>query len=444
MGFLIAEISGLLALAAIAGGAFVYWWKGRNFMDVSSEYESLRRQLEELEVVRQAKAKADSRVAALEAENGQVARRLADELEWRRSVEPKLDELGGAVGKIKPTDLSAVEAKLGSLGGAVEKIRPADLKPIESKLGSLEGTVAKLHNADVSGIETKVAAVAAAIAARKSTDLSPVEQRLHAIEARLAGLRPTDVSGVEKEVGSLRAAVGAIKPADLGALEARLADVGRSVAKLQNADLSNVERRLASVEKTLSAIRPTDVASVERSVAAVQEQVRTLKNADLSPVEARLGALAQAVDRLEARIKAAPVTDYSAIVARLESMERTLAAPARPVAPQAPKPKAVAPRRDRKPGGNLLRAASHGKPDDLKRIKGVGPKLERMLHDIGVFYFWQVSDWRKADVQFVDDKLQVFKGRIERDDWVGQARSLAREAGARVRPAPGAQLASQG
>ena len=52
--------------------------------------------------------------------------------------------------------------------------------------------------------------------------------------------------------------------------------------------------------------------------------------------------------------------------------------------------------------------------------------LSELLNEIGVFYFWQVAEWTPRDVEWVDEKLEHFKGRIERDNWVGQARELAR------------------
>jgi len=70
----------------------------------------------------------------------------------------------------------------------------------------------------------------------------------------------------------------------------------------------------------------------------------------------------------------------------------------------------------------------------LKTINGVGPKLEKMLHGIGVYYYWQVADWTKADVQEADDLLDAFKGRIERDNWVKQAGALAKLPVAGKRP----------
>lgn len=67
-------------------------------------------------------------------------------------------------------------------------------------------------------------------------------------------------------------------------------------------------------------------------------------------------------------------------------------------------------------------------PDDLKRIHGVGPALERTLNGLGVTRFEQIAAWTRADVERIDEHLR-FRGRIERDDWIGQARELAARAG---------------
>ena len=68
-------------------------------------------------------------------------------------------------------------------------------------------------------------------------------------------------------------------------------------------------------------------------------------------------------------------------------------------------------------------AAPAGK-DDLKLLKGVGPKLEEKLHDAGVTTFAQIAAWGADDIARMDDLLS-FKGRIERDGWVDQAKQLA-------------------
>ena len=63
--------------------------------------------------------------------------------------------------------------------------------------------------------------------------------------------------------------------------------------------------------------------------------------------------------------------------------------------------------------------------DDLKMISGVGPKIEGILHSLGIYTFAQVASWKQAEREWVDGYLN-FKGRIERDDWVKQADALAR------------------
>ena len=65
-----------------------------------------------------------------------------------------------------------------------------------------------------------------------------------------------------------------------------------------------------------------------------------------------------------------------------------------------------------------------GAPDDLKLIVGVGPVLERMLHQLGVTTFRQVAHWSEDDIDVIDAKLHEFPGRIRRDGWVTQARAL--------------------
>ena len=63
--------------------------------------------------------------------------------------------------------------------------------------------------------------------------------------------------------------------------------------------------------------------------------------------------------------------------------------------------------------------------DDLKRLSGVGPALEKKLNAAGVTTFAQVANWTEADVEEFGEKLS-FKGRIEREGWIEQAKELAK------------------
>ncbi len=70
----------------------------------------------------------------------------------------------------------------------------------------------------------------------------------------------------------------------------------------------------------------------------------------------------------------------------------------------------------------------HEKPpkevDDLKEIIGIGKVFERALNDLGVFNFRQIASFGVADIARVNTKLKEFKGRMEQDDWIGQAKEL--------------------
>jgi NADH-quinone oxidoreductase subunit E len=73
----------------------------------------------------------------------------------------------------------------------------------------------------------------------------------------------------------------------------------------------------------------------------------------------------------------------------------------------------------------LLTAARGGKGDDLELIWGVGPKLGKMLNEMGIWHFDQVAAWTPAELAWVDARLTGFKGRAVRDDWISQAKKLA-------------------
>ena len=66
-----------------------------------------------------------------------------------------------------------------------------------------------------------------------------------------------------------------------------------------------------------------------------------------------------------------------------------------------------------------------GKGDDLTLILGVGPKLAALCQSLGFYHFDQIAAWSPAEIAWVDENLEGFKGRVSRDKWVLQARILA-------------------
>ena len=88
-------------------------------------------------------------------------------------------------------------------------------------------------------------------------------------------------------------------------------------------------------------------------------------------------------------------------------------------APKAATAKAAAPKVKAAP------AAASGEGDDLTQLSGVGPALLKKLNAAGITTFAQIAAWTEADVAEFDEKLS-FKGRIEREGWIAQAKELAR------------------
>ncbi|MEL7164087.1 MAG: 50S ribosomal protein L21 [Pseudomonadota bacterium] len=95
----------------------------------------------------------------------------------------------------------------------------------------------------------------------------------------------------------------------------------------------------------------------------------------------------------------------------------------------APKKKAAAPKAETKAAPKKAAKADEAPAaaggDDLKALSGVGPALEKKLHAAGVTTFAQIAAWTPEDVAAMDEKLS-FKGRIEREGWIDQAKELAK------------------
>ena len=144
----------------------------------------------------------------------------------------------------------------------------------------------------------------------------------------------------------------------------------------------------AAVKKTTSSAKASTPS---------QKQVSTAK-----PVTAKLAAAKKAP------VRKAPVTKAPAKKAAAKKV------PVKKAGPKAAQ-KATGAKATPKPSA----------PDDLKLISGVGKMIETKLVKAGITKFSQIAAWKKADIVEFDEKLS-FKGRIDRDDWIKQARMLAK------------------
>ena len=133
-------------------------------------------------------------------------------------------------------------------------------------------------------------------------------------------------------------------------------------------------------------------------------------------------------------VKPAPAKAPAPKAPKPQAKTTAAPAPAKSAGPSTSKPAAKASARPRKPvrTSNWLAAPRGGRADDLLVIKGIGPINKRKLNEHGIFHFDQIAAWTAADIAAAEAYLE-FDGRIEREDWIGQAKDLASEAG---KPAP--------
>lgn len=125
----------------------------------------------------------------------------------------------------------------------------------------------------------------------------------------------------------------------------------------------------------------------------------------------------------------APVSAKSAKPAAKKDAESAAEKPAGKAAAKAPASlaKAAAKSAPVAAGGSkpkALKAPKKGGADDLKIIEGIGPVLEMLLNDLGVFHFDQIAGWAEAEIAWIDGNLKGFKGRASRDKWVAQAKLI--------------------
>ncbi len=141
------------------------------------------------------------------------------------------------------------------------------------------------------------------------------------------------------------------------------------------------------------------------------------KGADKSGVKAAVGASALAAGMGKARYadNKAEQAEMAKRVKNDEAKEKSVAKKAEPKAEKKAEEKKAAPKKAAKAEGG----------DDLKELSGVGPALEKKLHEAGVTTFAQIAAWTADDIAEMDEKLS-FKGRIEREGWVEQAKELAK------------------
>ena len=172
---------------------------------------------------------------------------------------------------------------------------------------------------------------------------------------------------------------------------------------------AEAEARAATVE-AVPAATPADATPPPSNAAKPKTDAPETSAAIKSPSEVKVAPAAEAAASAGAPKLDAANANKSAEQIETNDKKRTAATSAKPALTDPNRPAGI----DRP-----------DKPDDLKLISGVGPKIEGTLNSLGIFTFAQVAAWQKAERDWVDSYLNV-KGRIDRDDWARQADALAR------------------
>ncbi|MGF1468322.1 MAG: hypothetical protein ACFCGT_19545 [Sandaracinaceae bacterium] len=220
------------------------------------------------------------------------------------------------------------------------------------------------------------------------TARASLDTRFGAVDDAVSTLR----GSLERHVEALREQLTSLR-GDHESLRQRLAPLDALVHSL-----GNLGGRLDDLDASLNGVS-SEHADLAGRFAAVRIQLAELTTespgAELRPVIAELQE--EKADRV----------DLSELLSRVRRLE-----PDTPDVSDADRP------------ASLLPEPLAGPPDDLKVIRGIGPKLERLLHDLGIYYYEQIASFTDRDVAWVDAHLDVFQGRVLRDEWVAQAKEL--------------------
>jgi predicted flap endonuclease-1-like 5' DNA nuclease len=363
-------------------------------------------------------------------------------------IEPRLAQLEKRIADIRfpETDLGPVHSGLAALQLAVEnlEIPEPNLSPLQLDLLEVQQGIADLSAAtksrepDLEVVLQRVSALETAVRDVQipEPDLDPILARIAGLESRLAAVPTSDslfgtLAGIESDLDVISRRPVDLEPvySQLGALDASLASI-RTELRGQGR-MESLDRRLAALQDAVLNLPQPDYTRIDLALRSIESTF------DLGALEDRLTAIEYGLSAVHHMLRARSDTPRAETEVRVRTETpqpvfepRPVPRPVRP-APPPPEPRPVrrleAIQSARREGdeANLLTHAAFGRGDDLEEIVGVGPMLAELLHEVGVYYFWQMAEWTDEEVDYVDGKLLHFKGRIQRDNWVRQARELA-------------------
>ena len=212
----------------------------------------------------------------------------------------------------------------------------------------------------------------------------------------------------KKQAGDLSVEGEGALRAEADGLRARVQELEGRVST-RDGEVSNLKSKLAAA--AAGAAAATGAAAVAKG-----------DDDETYALEWRNRYLAARVKYLEGRVAEAPkkAAPKKRVVAKKKAAPKPKPKP-KPKAKAAPKPKVL-----------YTDGPTDGPKDDLKLIKGIGPKFEGDLNGKGIYYFRQIANWKAGDVKMVEGVIDSIPGRIQRDEWVKQAKGLSKGAAPRA------------
>lgn len=208
-------------------------------------------------------------------------------------------------------------------------------------------------------------------------------------------------------------------------LEAQLAECQEQAGKTDEmqAQLDDLGKQLTQAHAERDSARDAET-DCKRAAEADTKRIKELE-AEQDKLKAALATCQGDQTGLEAELKASEkrMGELEAELASLHAEQATaaVAAAATSAAAASAEPEAEA-----ETAPELYDAPQEGQADDLKQIKGVGPKLEKLLNELGIYHFHQIAGFGPEQIAWVNARLK-FKGRIEREKWIPQAQELAKK-----------------
>ncbi len=344
----------------------------------------------------------------------------------------KIGDLEGQIGdlQIKINDLEGVKANLegqvgdlnASLGSAQSDLESANLKigGLETQLGAgisseekatLEADLKKALD-DVETLNINISDLEGANTGLEG-DLRKANTRVEVLRGKIAGLEE-ELAGVKADLNTCNSEKATL----LAAAAVEEEDDAVKVEQAQAEVKAAMSAMLASADekddlKVISGIGPFIEGKLNNLDIQTYRQISQFDDAMINKVTTAIEFFPGRIQRDEWVKQAKALVDGGGSLAAANPMDEDKAAKA-----------ATAKAELANVIGNTVSAATADEKDDLKVISGVGPFIEEKLNGLDIYTYKQVSEFDKKTVGLVEDAIEFFPGRIERDEWVKQALEL--------------------